>query len=378
MSAPKKFQISSSPGNSCSREESPEYEPMHNPYRNLRCYDVVYDEQLAKSTKTLTLLDLAVKHAQSVPFRIQIVTSNVPEDVMTLAAGEVYTVHLIRETRILVAEQRGGEHLQIPINSSIKIGLVPQDHTHLYMTVGDILSAKQLPKAVAVHRQVLGSGSEGLQKSHVLLVKEAVRGKLGQKTALRIFNLSARKEMILNKDCTAEFITDPGKTQCYVTDLLDNDITFVPCSAQLYPSEGGVATTYPTTVTISKRQTRKSIIMSKFQDSPSPHPTFMDLPTTADVSVTIITTDQSSRIYDQIYEQSQYLLTNHKPSQIRYGGGSAPLLAEVKEGRALTEMVCSAPHQYHNFLTKREGTEVKAQRPTLLMAVSKSTHMACT
>lgn len=367
---PAKFQLASPPEiiqlSSSSGEDSPDYEPMHNPYRKRRNYDVVFDRHLPQSTVAIKLSELAVKHAQSVPFRVEVIASSIPAGPAAIEVGSAYTVHLVRETRVLVAEQNGGEQLHIPINSSTKIGLAPQGEVLLYKTVGDVLSCKQLPKVLAVNRQVLGADNKPfLRRNEVLLVKEAVRGKLGHKTALRVFSLLSHKELVLARDCDSEFVTNPELNQCYVTDLLDNDITFLPCSAYLYPSQGGAALP----VTITRRDTRRSMIMSKYNDTPASHQhedsKFIDIPTSADVRVTILATDQSSRIYDKIYEESQRLLTNHSPSQIQYcvttkqQATKATLLAQVREGRAMSEMVSSAPSQYHKFL--RQGIEAKAK-----------------
>ena len=370
-----KFQLTSPPEivqlSSSSGEDSPEYEPMHNPYRKRRNYDVVYDRHLPESTVAMKLSELAVKHAQSVPFRVEVTASSIPAGSAAIEVGSTYTVHLVRETKVLVAtEKNGGEQLQIPINSSTKIGLAPQDQVPLYRTVGDVLSAKQLPKAISAGHQVLGADNKAiLKRNEVLLVKEAVKGKLGHKTALRVFSLLSHKELVLARDCDAEFVTSPKQNQCYVTDLLDNDMTFLPCSAYLYPSQGGAAAL---PVTITRRDNRRSMIISKFNDTPDfnqhKQSKFIDLPTSADVRVTILATDQSSRVYDRIYEQSQHLLTNHSPSQIQYCVSTAErqdikaiLLAQVREGRAMSEMVSSAPLQYHKFL--RQGIEAKV-KPT--------------
>lgn len=355
-----------------SREDSPEYEPMHNPYRKLRNYEVVYDKQLPQSTLAMQLSELATKHAQSVPFRVQVATSDMTakETGPTIAAGSTYTVHLVRDTRVLVAELNSGAKLEIPINSSIKIGLVPEGDAKLCRTMADILGSKQLPKVIAVRHRFLSSDKKiSLRKNDVLLVKEAVRGILGHtKTALRVFSLSQHQELVLPKDCSAEFITDPKCTQCYATDLLDNDIAFLPCSAYLYPT----AATLPSSrIAISQKGTRKSLIVSNFQDPPNSElhcRVFIDIPTSANVCVTILTTDLSGRIYDRIYEESQHLLTHYNPSQIWYcvtatgtaATAQATLLAEVREGRAMREMVCSAPQQYHKCLTAGLGLETKA------------------
>lgn len=361
---------------------------MQNPYRKLRNYEVVYDKQLPHDTVAMQLAELATKHAHSVPFRVQVVTNCMvgSENGPKVALDEIYTVHLVRETRVLVAQQSSGKKLEVPTSSSVKVGLVPEDDVTRYRTVGDILGAKQLPKVITVRHQFLSSDKKiSLRKNDVLLVKEAVKGILGcNKTALRVFNLFSHQELVLTRDCDAEFITDPECTQCYISDLLDNDITFIPCSVHFYPSQGAVVTPPSTTFTLCRQETRHSMIVSCFQQDPNTNPQhtkFIDIPTSADISVTILPTDQSGRIYDRIYEESQLLLTNYSPSQIQYCVNTAKwhisqatMLAEVREGRAAREMVRSAPQQYHKFLASGQGLQVKAQP---ILPPKKKVNSAC-
>ena len=371
-----------------SREDSPDYEPMHNPYRRMRSYEVVYDKQLPNSTLAIQLSELAANYAQNVPFRVQVTTSSMAAASYAAAnktrpsikVDEIYTIHLVREMKILVAQCTSGEQLEFPIHSSAKIGLVPEDEVRKYRTVEDILNAKQLPKVLAVRYQYVSVDSNiSLRKSEVLLVKEVVRGKFGRtKTALRVFSLLSHLEVVLPKDCDAEFITNPECTQVYLTDLLDNDIAFLPCKAYLYPGRGS-ALSGSLPITITTPQTRKSMIISLYQDSPNAKPqdtVFIDIPATTDASVAIIKTDQSDRIYDRIYEQSQYLLTTCSLSQIQYcvGGPAiqASLLAEVREGKATRELASSAPKQYHDFLTSKSWSSSSSSNPGLLSPVVSS------
>lgn len=357
LSRPKRMGAQSS--GSSSPEDTTDYELMHNPYRNRRCYETVYDNKLPNSTLALELPELAAQFLNSVPFRVQVATSCMAKVSRgpSIPVDEKYTVHLMREMSVLKARDSADQQLEIPVNSNAKIGLVPQDQVRLYKTVADIVNAKQLPKAVAVrHQYVSADNSFSLKKNEVLLIKEAIRGKFGRsKNSLKVFSLLSHQELILPKDCDANFITDPECTKVYPTDLLDNDIAFIPCSAYLYPNQQRAAMS---AITITSLESRESLLVSLFRDCPDYPPQqtqFIDIPITAAISMTVIKTDQSSRIFDRIYEESQYLLTTYSPLQIQYcvqeSGIQARLLAEVKEGKAIRELVSSAPKQYHKFLS---------------------------
>ncbi len=169
---------------------------------DLHEYELVsYEDNLPESDQVLCLSDLAEKCSQSVPFRFQVVNGFMAENERdpTLGVDEVYSVHLVRELKVVVV-QHEGEEFEIPLNSSAKFGLNYEGAASSCTTVQDMLSSKHLPKVIAVKGNPNPDPDFCLKMKDVLLVKEVVKGKIGRnKAALRVFSVSSLKELVLPK-----------------------------------------------------------------------------------------------------------------------------------------------------------------------------------
>ena len=322
---------------------------------------------LPDSSKVLDISEVAAKYARNVPFRFRVVNGFMAENTKdpTIGVDEVYTLHLVRELKVVVVKH-AGDDFEIPVNSTGKFGLVQDKIASSYETVGDVLSEKHLPAVVAVKTKYIDpGGGYSLRKNEILFIKDAVKGKFGRRTALRVFSISSCKEMTLQKDCNARFSTDPVDTQLYLTDLLDNATNLIPCAVTMFPSKNSPLDGLQSSViSIERQEVHRSVIISLFRDNPEAkrqkNITFIDVPTTMDICISIIKTENSNHIY-KIYKQSEDFLTNYDPSTIHACVNAstdalymtqAELLAEVRKERARKELVCSVPKQYQKFVPK--------------------------
>ena len=324
---------------------------------------------LPDSSVVLDLSKLAENYAHCVPFRFQVINGFMAENEMdpTLGVDEVYSVHLVREIKVVNVKLES-DKFKIPVSSAAKVGLVPPDGVVVYKSVEEILSAPNLPKVVAVmNKYINAEESLGLRKDEVLLVRGVVKGKFGRgKTALRVFSISSYGELVLPKNCDANFSTDPSYTQLYLTDLIDNGVDFIPGSAHIYPSENSSLSKSLTItdITIESLEMQRSFIISLFRDNPNAkskkETNFIDIPTTININVSIIKTDKSDEIYERIYKESKHLLADYNPSKIQACVDAstndeyktqAQLLAEIRKEKAAMELANSAPHQYQKLLT---------------------------
>ena len=344
-------------------EDSPDYESIE---------PLPDDEgqQLPDSSVVLDLSELAANYAHCVPFRFQVINGFMAENEKdpTLGVDEVYSVHLVREIKVVNVKLEN-DNYKIPVNSAAKFGLIPPgDVAATYNSVEEILSAPQLPKVVAVRNKYVNAEENfSLRKSEVLLVRGIVKGKFGRgKVALRVFSTSSYGELVLPKSCNATFTTDPSVTQLYLTDLIDNGVDFIPGSAHIFPSEGSLLALSLTVgnISIESLEVQRSVIVSLFRDNPTAkrkkETTFIDIPTTIDISVSIVKTDKSDKIYERIYKESEHLLADYNPSKIQACVDAstndeyitqAQLLAEIRKEKAAMELAKTAPHQYQKLLT---------------------------
>lgn len=337
------------------------------------------------SDAVFDLSEVAEKYAQSVPFRFQVVNGFMAENQKdpTIGVDEVYSMHLVKEMKV-VSVKHGREKLEIPVNSILKFALVQECGYKLYETVEDIMNASVLPKVIGVlhNRSINSDGvlSLSCRKKDVLFVKDVVKSTFGRKTGLRVFSIFQSKLIILPKDCDAQFTTDAKATQLYLTDFLDNGFDFIPCSAQIFPSKGSplAASLSSNIVTIEKLETHRSVIVSLFRDNPTAkrkkEVSYIAIPTTINIRVSIIETEKSDEIYERIVKESQDLICNYNPSKIQPCVDAhsdeqymtqAQLLAEIRKERTNKEMTESTyfPPQYQKLLTAPETSTYELVSP---------------
>ena len=326
-------------------------------------------QPLPDSTAVLSLSELAEKYAQQVPFRFRVINGFMSENVRepTIGVDEIYTLHLVKETRVVSVKSAGVE-FEIPVNSSAKFGLIhdKKNHSKVYETVEEILYVKPLPKVIAV-KNVYVDDVFSLTKNEILIVKDVVRARFGRsKISLRVYSLLSRKELILPKDCDAQFTINPYHTQLYLTDLIDNVEDLVPCMARIYPIEGSALSESITsrTLLLEEKRVHRSTIISLFRDNPTSKrkndTRFIDIPTTININVSVIKTDCSDGIYQKIYEESQSLLNDYNPSKIQvcvdaltddHYVTQAQLLAEIRKEKEKKELSKAAPQHYQEILS---------------------------
>ena len=353
-------------------------------------------KELPDSYTTLDLSEVAEKYAQSVPFRFRVVNGFMAENDKdpTLGVDEVYSLHLVREIKVVVMEH-GGQEFEIPLNSTAKFGLIPSITSHCKM-VEDLLKLKPLPNVISVvNKYVHPDGNLYLGKNELLLVKEVTKGKLGHgKSGLKVFSLKSHEELILPKDCQAEFSTYPEATKLYLTELIDNNIDFIPCKAKIYPEEmSALAGLKSSTILISKQEVHRSVVISLFRDNPyakrKKDTCFIDVPTSINIRVSIIRTEKSDEAYERIYKESENLLKEYNPSKIQACVDAhtdnqymtqAQLLAEIHKEKAKREMVDTAPQHYQQllFTTKPQESSYQDWTPPLQVRSTSPLNFLCT
>ncbi len=329
------------------------------------------DFKLPHSSVVLDLEELASKYAQLVPFRFRVVNGFMAENVKdpTLGVDEIYSVHLVKERKIVAVKSKSGK-FHIPINSAARFGLIHNKENECkdFETVSDVLNSKPIPKVIAVKRQYVSSDSKvSLSKDEVLIVKEAVKGKLGKgKVGLSFFSMSSHKEIKLPKECALKSTTEPFKTQLYLTDLLEyfnNDL--MPCSVKMYSTEGNLVTKL-SKLTLEQEETHRSVIVSLFSDNPGSkrkkETVFIDIPTTININVSIIKTEDAAGVYQRMFEKSRAFLNDYNPSKIHVCVDAqtdddyttqAQLLAEIRKEKEKKELVQAAPQQYQSLLQEQ-------------------------
>lgn len=326
-------------------------------------------DQLPDSSVVMGLSELAANYASCVPFRIQVVNGFMAENQRdpTIGVDEIYSVHLVRETRVILVKQDGKE-FKVPVNSNFKFGLIDRNAVPLYRNVDEIINGRSLPSVVAVMNKYLHhDGKLTLHKSEVMIVKDVVKAK-GGRNALSVFSLYSQRDLLLPSTCDAGFTTDPKSTKMYLTDMLSHMTDFLPHQAWMYPSEGSSFTSLMSSVvTIDRVETHRSVVVSLFRDNPTARrkreTEFIDIPTTINIQVCVVRTDKSDAIYQDIFKESQHLLTDFNLSRIQACVDAdtddnymtqAQLLAEIRRERERVDLASMAPPHYQKLLAAKK------------------------
>lgn len=323
---------------------------------------------LPHSSVVLDLAELAEKYAQFVPFRMRVVNGFMAADNMkdpTFVVDEIYSVHLVKEMKVVKTNSAAGEFF-IPINSVAKFGLIQDEHKDCitYETVDDLLSAKPIPKVVAVKIDYTNPDKKlSLKKDEVLAVKDVIRARIGRgKIMLKAFSFLSQEEVMLPRELQVKFTTDPCYTQLYLTDLVDH--IAMPCVAHYFPISSSSHTSLPSMkITLEGQETCRSVIVSLFRDNPASQKhnatNFIDIPTRININVSIIETSEGDGIYQQIMKESRDLLHDYNPATITACVDSmtdaaymtqAQLLAEVRREKEKMTLTKSAPQHYQRLL----------------------------
>ena len=121
-----------------------------------------------------------------------------------ISAGDLYNFHFIKNETVLSIEDEGGKSFSIPLNSSVKFGIVHVSRSsdkaaslgpHTYKTIGNLASCCAPPFVVRALQSFSSSGSgtaSSVEAEEVLIIKEVIRTPY-HKLYVKAFSLHTRK-----------------------------------------------------------------------------------------------------------------------------------------------------------------------------------------
>ena len=312
-------------------------------------------QNLPDESKVVSLSDLSTHFSQFLPLRVQIVTGFCAENDKdpTLDIDDIYNIHLLKHTDVVVIRDITGEHYNIPIYSSLQFGLVyePRNETKVFTSVGEIVNAKPLPKVIVVMEQRSGHSEKTSLAANELLVIQSIHKHGGglKKLSLKVYSITANAKKDLPGDCVARFTTDPWLTKLYLSDMVEYMSSPFPCNARLYFDESMTALPeylYHEIVTIEERSTNSSLLVSLEVENHRRGKRVqvtevIDIPTCIGIDVNILSPSKAKHRYQKLYEDTAYLLKefNQKDVQACVDAPSddvyvtqAQLLAQCRRG----------------------------------------------
>ena len=102
-----------------------------------------------------------------------------------ISAGDLYNFHFIKNETVLSIEDEGGKSFSIPLNSSVKFGIVHVSRSSdkaaslgplTYKTIGNLASCCAPPFVVRALQSFSSSGTaSSVEAEEVLIIKEVIR-----------------------------------------------------------------------------------------------------------------------------------------------------------------------------------------------------------
>ena len=188
-------------------------------------------------TGDLSFEDLIHHHQKSFPLRIYITNGYLgATSRLTISTGDMYNIHFLKRTRVMLFRDHHDTPYSIPLNSAIEFGLIfePKEGRKpteleagiIFSSVADLLSQPETPKVVSVMKswrstEVKSAPVTSLVTNEVLVIKSAQRS-LFSKKGLRVFSLTTKSDKFLSEDCTTQFSTQPALCHLHITDIVEH------------------------------------------------------------------------------------------------------------------------------------------------------------
>ena len=334
----------------------------------------------------ITLPDLMSKY--SLPLCVQVVKGFVrkPSEEGAIASEEVYNIHFVKHTKVVRTIDCHGNTYNVPLNSAARFGIIYRSRRSVslqepeqFETAGDIMSASPLPRVVCAKRSCISHDSaSSVEKKEVLVIQGIHNRKLGF-NLLKVMCVGEQQQRMLSKDCTGQFTTDPYRTQMYLPDILSNVPRPLPLMANMYADTESEHTLpeclNSEAVILAEEATETSLVATLMNDDSDPTTgsvptgsvpsgsgsvltgsvpnTLVDLPTSLDIEVQVVSTGTAEK--DKLHDNTQDLYTRFDPSMLETCWDAASdeayaaqsyLLASIRKGHEMDGLHLGIPkHQ---------------------------------
>lgn len=280
-------------------------------------------EQLTRkdTPKAINLQQFASEYAHQLPQQIQVIKGvyGVDEE-STISCEDKYCVHFVLHREVVRVEDRhSSEIFSIPLNSSIKFGLLYDPNKSekealrgfVFPKVADILKKGQnnFPLVVCTMRDCESTSTDTcLRKGEVLLLRNAITTDSGHK--LNVFSFSNHMEKCIDENTSGHFSTKPFYVRLYLTDILRHEEIRKSIPAAVVPFPKSQVTFDKLHTNQVLHMTRRFtdtllIVTSKFDDTNIEESEPFEIPTELDIEVSVIGLTEKERLKLQV--DNEYL-----------------------------------------------------------------------
>ena len=202
----------------------------------------------------ISLHDFVMKYSTLLPLQMVVKKGyHGGDERHSIATDDVYNVHFVKRTKVVVLEDRRGATFNIPLNSAVQFAPVfhPNNDSKeatqgfTFEKVSDVMAQKPLPKVIrATKPHVRVDPKTTIEQYEVFVVQNVVPVGM-RKKALEVYSVTCDKDKLLPSDSVGGFTTDPRLTYIYLPEIIDHLLSHFPLDVQVVMNDGDISTEIP-------------------------------------------------------------------------------------------------------------------------------------
>ena len=171
----------------------------------------------------------------------------------SVATDDVYNVHFVKRTKVVVLRDRRGATFNVPLNSAVQFAPVfnPNNNQKEAMQglsfekVSDIMAQNTLPKVVrAMKPHIKIDPKATIEQFEVFIIQRVVSVGVRRKV-LQVYSMTCNQEKLLPSDSVGGFTTEPQLTYIYLPDIIEHFLNDFPLEVQVVMGDGDISNELP-------------------------------------------------------------------------------------------------------------------------------------
>lgn len=212
------------------------------------------DESTIEDRGPLSLTEFVLKYSTLLPIQMTVKKGYYGGDERhSIATDDVYSVHFVKRTKVVVLRDRRGATFNVPLNSAVQFAPVFNPNNNqkeamkglTFEKVSDIMAQNTLPKVIrAMKPHIRVDPKATIEQFEVFVVKRIVSVGV-RKKALQVYSMMCNKEKLLPSDSVGSFTTEPQVTYIYLPDIIEHFLSDFPLEVQVVVGNGDISKEIP-------------------------------------------------------------------------------------------------------------------------------------
>ena len=204
--------------------------------------------------KPLSLEEFVLRYSTQLPLQITVKKGYHGEDERhSIAAEDVYNVHFVKRTKIVILKDCRGSTYNIALNSAVQFSpLYNPNGNHrealqgvTFERVSDIMSQRTLPRIVrALKPHIRVDPMTTIEQFELFIVLSVVFSGVRRKM-LKVYSVTCSQHKLLSSDSIGAFTTDPRQTYLYPPEILEHFLSEFPLEVKVVMNDGDFSEEIP-------------------------------------------------------------------------------------------------------------------------------------